>query len=1451
MPQHEIYDPEVGTNLFDQLQTCQRLRPDHRQAYLMLSRIFHKCLDLKTDIPGMRFSGSFAKADYLLKAHKASRKLRAVVNEARVRMKELAKIDEEVLADNFMHDWKAVCQFVALVYKTPVPSLLEIHFPADRKHERREIKTECLRVIVNRWDDTYVYAEADTEDAREVKVFYGGTSAHAVYTDWDWRYLQGLLKAGRQLNIVRPTEKDGVLYAELIVVEPDYLVDISSVAECFENYADSHLVRLIKKVNASANTSAILLGKLASQFLDEALQSETFTYKESIGKFFGSFALDLLCTDLDRDFHEQAIVQQKHIHSLLKEKLPQLLENDAIRINSTDIMVEPSFFSEMLGLQGRMDFLHLDQKVVIEQKSGKGGFPQPGPDTPVQQEKHYVQLLLYMLLLRYNYRAQYEKNGRNLHAFLLYSKYRDGLIGLGFAPQLIFTAMKVRNEIAAAEFDYTQGHIDILGQLTPERLNIKGASGRLWNDYQRKQIEAILQPIHRASPLELAYYYRFLTFIETEHLMAKVGNQTKENSGFADKWHSTLEEKLQAGNIYADLELLQPAVDSRERVDEVTLQFTERPDNDISNFRTGDIVILYPYEEGEEPDARQTMVFRSTIKEIREDTIVLSLRAEQVNAHVFWHRGHRKWAIEHDFFESSFSALYRGMHAFLSAPQARKDLLLLQREPRCDKSLTLRGDYGQFNTLSLKVRQAKDLFLIIGPPGTGKTSYGLMNTLKEELMTPEANILLLSYTNRAVDEICSKLTEEGLDFLRIGSKHSCDENCLPYMLDTKVKTCSNTNALLRLLQSTRIFTGTTSAFSNKTELFKIKKFSLAIIDEASQILEPHLAGILSATAADGTSAIEKLVFIGDHKQLPAVVQQTERESAVDNAQLKAIHLTNCRLSLFERLLRQYRDNPDVVYMLTKQGRMHHDIADFPNYTFYQGKLQVVPLDHQLTVLPSQPASGNGIANLLTTRRIAFVAVTPPENSPSDKVNTHEAQAIAATVLQIYRLYQQDGIPFCPDKAIGIIVPYRNQIAEIRKHIEKSGIDTLRHITIDTVERYQGSQRDYILYGFTIQQYYQLNFLTSHVFEEDGSIIDRKLNVAMTRAREHLVMFGNAELLANNLTFYKLMAFIRHRHGYVQTDLTSYTEGNFDVEERTSDLDFGQVNYALEQPLADAFNQLVTAPVRQDARTQWPEVILGRDLHANLEAIGYGRTSQDHPHHIPAPVLTPQEQVLVYCHYVMRLHYSCHETMLTHIAPWLRTHIHEREGRVHMVDIGCGPATCGLAFAGRWLDEVPGMRYTGIDPSAAMREKGEALLTGVFSNRLHHRLLPSWEELEKEWPASEHEAPSLIVFNFSFFFSILSAQFTEQLAARIAHLMQSHPHHRYVFLVQYAICDRQLNAYNVFGHVLQPYVTPCRSTDCILPLSLHGHTCEYPFCYEILTNRTPQTSPSEVARYTPS
>ncbi len=956
---------------------------------------------------------------------------------------------------------------------------------------------DYARLTVTRWDGENVYGHlADTPD-EETTVCYA--QGNAVY-NFNWTYLKDLLREGMQLNLVRPRTEGGRLYPELIIVEPDYLVDVSNVASCFAPYAESPLVSLLNKLAPAEKTSAILLGLMASQLLDEELHDDHHTYADCVRAFFRGNAMAILGADMETSFHKDAQAQWRNIHCALTGQLPSMVAG----YDRRQVLVEPSFVCEMLGLQGRMDFLQLDMSILIEQKSGKAGFV-PGKYSyriPRQREEHSVQMLLYMVILRYGYRRHYEQSGIRLRAFLLYSKYTNPLLAMEFEEELLFRAIRLRNRIAAQDMRFADEGFGVLTELTADSLNEKDISGKLWDKYIRPRLDAILSPIKEAPPLERLYYLRMLRFVATEHRLAKLASPRGDGAGFACLWHDTLDEKLAAGNIYHALRLLSPS-EPGGKVDRVTLQFRQDNAGDTSNFRTGDIVLLYPYAKGAQPDVRRTIVFRGTLASITASELVVSLRNEQTDAYVFMRDRDKLWAVEHDLMEASYSSLYANVQALLSAPPERRDLLMLRRPPEVDVAKRLRGDYGEFNEMVLRAKQARDMFLIIGPPGTGKTSFGMLHTLREELAEPDASVLVMAYTNRAVDEICGKL-HGSVDFVRIGGWVSCAEAYRGHLLAERLSSCGNLAELRRLIMETRVFVGTVHSLSSCTALFKVKPFSLAIIDEASQILEPHIVGLLSARH-NGQVAIRKFVMIGDHKQLPAVVRQRPEESAVSEPELREIGLKDCRLSLFERLLTRYRDRPDVVYMLTRQGRMHPEIATYASRAFYHDRLRAVPLPHQTQPSPSP--------------RVRFIDVPEPGQSPSDKVNTAEAAVIAAVVKEIY---DREKKGFSAERTVGVIVPYRNQIATVRCAIDNLKLPALCGITIDTVERYQGSQRRCIVYGFTVRRESQLNFLTDSAFVEDGIVIDRKLNVAITRAEEYLVLVGNSRILRRNALFAKLI-----------------------------------------------------------------------------------------------------------------------------------------------------------------------------------------------------------------------------------------------------------------------------------------------------------------------------------------
>ena len=164
------------------------------------------------------------------------------------------------------------------------------------------------------------------------------------------------------------------------------------------------------------------------------------------------------------------------------------------------------------------------------------------------------------------------------------------------------------------------------------------------------------------------------------------------------------------------------------------------------------------------------------------------------------------------------------------------------------------GYYGAFDDMVRKFVRAEDYFILIGPPGTGKTSHGLVNMLKEELASG-GSVLLLSYTNRAVNEICSKLVEHGIDFLRMGNSATCPKKYRDHVVGPRAEALGNVAQVREMLVSAKVVVSTTVTMLGNTDLFSLRDFSLAIIDEASQILEPHLLGILCAQHKGGKGSL--------------------------------------------------------------------------------------------------------------------------------------------------------------------------------------------------------------------------------------------------------------------------------------------------------------------------------------------------------------------------------------------------------------------------------------------------------------------------------------------------------------------------------------------------------------------------------------------------------------------
>lgn len=1064
-----------------------------------------------------------------------------------------------ILPEDVAYDCRALAIFVSAVVQEAIPSFLVGKIPArGRTTENIQITNyRYIRCIVREWDDSTIQVAVTNQDSSEelLMVDYMNTPDYI-----DFSYLRPMLREGMQLNLLDCTVTRKKVVPRLIVVEPDYLIDISTIANCFETYGHHPLLFTVNRLTPRLSNKHIVLGNFAGSALDDIINHPAgYDIKETFRSNFREKALDYAtCPDFDAaSFKQDAERQVENIKEIVDEIFQTFDREKAI--------LEPSFVCERLGIQGRVDLMTTDLKLLVEQKSGKNTFIErkyKNPHGSLHVEKHYVQVLLYYGILQYNFQL----SPKNAHIQLLYSKYPlpDGLLEVEPLQKLIREAIRFRNQAVATEFWMAENGFDrMLPLLTPQTLNVEKQNDNFYNRYLLPQLTETLAPLHQLNDLERAYFTRMMTFVIKEQLVSKVGVQEGVGNSNADLWNMPLAEKKETGNIYTGLTIIEKERSSSfNGYDTITLAVPQQGEDFLPNFRRGDMIYLYAYKKNEAPDVRMSILFKGSLQEIHGDRLVVHLNDGQQNPDLI---SGDYFAIEHAGSDIGGTSAIRSLYTFITSNEERRQLLLGQRVPCVDKSLTLSHSYHpDYDEIILKAKQAQDYFLLIGPPGTGKTSQALQFLVREQLAgniysqptsaysaenskhnkpsetintqhsTPNTQtaILLLAYTNRAVDEICNMLTENELDYIRIGNEFSCDPKYSDHLLKEVLDDNATLNSIKSTLADARIVVATTSTMNSNAALFNIKHFDLAIIDEASQILEPNIIGLLTSQHRGGR-AIRKFILIGDHKQLPAVVQQSDTEVLVEDETVKAIHLNSCANSLFERLILTERaaGRTDFIGTLHKQGRMHPDIADFANRKFYaREQLECVPLAHQLEqTLNYNEASEDETDDVLKAHRMIFIPSKPCRQlNISEKVNTEEARIITDL---LRRLYRQLGNNFDPQKSVGVIVPYRNQIAMIRKEIEKLGIPELEEISIDTVERYQGSQRDIILYSFTIQSRYQLDFLTANTFYEDGQPIDRKLNVAITRARKQLILTGNEPTLRQNQIFAELIDYIKEKGGY--------------------------------------------------------------------------------------------------------------------------------------------------------------------------------------------------------------------------------------------------------------------------------------------------------------------------------
>ncbi|SFO68376.1 AAA domain-containing protein [Prevotella sp. tf2-5] len=431
------------------------------------------------------------------------------------------------------------------------------------------------------------------------------------------------------------------------------------------------------------------------------------------------------------------------------------------------------------------------------------------------------------------------------------------------------------------------------------------------------------------------------------------------------------------------------------------------------------------------------------------------------------------------------------------------------------------------------VLRAKDVAIVHGPPGTGKTTT-LVEAIRETLMR-ESQVLVCAQSNMAVDWISEKLVDRGINVLRIGNPTRVNDKMLSFTYERRFEAHPDYPHLWAIRKAIRELRAHRKRgdekFHQKLESLKGRATELEIrinnelfgearviactlVGAANRLLDGQKYGTLFIDeAAQALEAacwipirrVSRVILAGDHCQLPPTVKSI--------AALKA----GLDKTLMERIVEM---KPEVVTLLKMQYRMNDDIMRFSSNYFYDGQVESAP-----------NVKYRGILDL----DVAMEWVNPSENSEyseySDKsfketfigesfgrINKDEAELTLNTLQQYFeRISKQRLLDERID--VGIISPYRAQVQYLRRLLMKREFfkPFRRQISINTVDGFQGQERDIIV----------LSMVRSNDDGQIGFLRDlRRMNVAITRARMKVIILGDVATLTRHPFYRQLWQYIQ-------------------------------------------------------------------------------------------------------------------------------------------------------------------------------------------------------------------------------------------------------------------------------------------------------------------------------------
>ena len=891
----------------------------------------------------------------------------------------------------------------------------------------------------------------------------------------------------------------GYYIPSYIVLLPDLLMDVTAIAKLSQNGGRLNAYHLLDLFLPSASNEALMTGNIANYILDELVRHPIKTFDALFSESFKLFPVEYvrMTDDQVRNLSNKLKDHYLHIRRAVLELFP------AIGIDQAFCIIEPSYISSSFGIKGRLDLYYEDEvqrkASIIELKSSKPFMP----NAYGLSSDHYHQTLLYDLLVGSTLASDFQRTN-----YILYSGQSDQPLRYAVSVDVVQKeAIHHRNQLVLLHYLLMQqgdsGRIDLFQQIKPDAFpEVKG--------YLKQNIYNWYELYQALSQDERSYFRAFAAYITREHTLARIGNDKGEGTGgLAGLWLDPVEIKEERYQILRGLVL----VSINEEAQQTTLHFRRTAlTNPLANFRAGDVIVLYPAPVPDEADPSRYQLYKASLLDI--DPFMVTLRLYNRQVHTGRLSMYEYWNVEPDLLDSSFRPLYQSLYYFVKteAPVRRilLGLVLPERNPEQREFPIYPGLTLTQQRIYLEALRAGSLYLLWGPPGTGKTSMMLKAWTWYYYRHSSSRMMLLAYTNRAVDEICEALESSEDDiaenYIRIGSRAGTGSPYRRRLLDQVISPCKTRAEIKTILDKTRIYVATVSSLNGKSELFRMLSFDVAIVDEASQLLEPAIIGVLPL--------FKKSILIGDHLQLPAVSTQPAEMSRVKelDSWAQKIGLTDLGMSYFERLFRLYQRKGwhTQIGMLDEQGRMHEDIMRYANQYMYNGLLKTV--DQRIQQVPLHGITSPSTEKMFLHRLLYYPSSHTLEEGLL-KTNRMEASLVIRLVRKWCLLIQEKELQW----SIGVITPFRAQIAAILHEAHLTGTD-MTGITVDTVERYQGGARDVIIMSCAVNSSSSLRRILSLSEEQ----IDRKLNVAITRARQQFILIGQQSTLLTNPSYAALI-----------------------------------------------------------------------------------------------------------------------------------------------------------------------------------------------------------------------------------------------------------------------------------------------------------------------------------------